>query len=386
MFINNPEFKKNLKLEFSWVKLLVPVFMLAITAWLGWSNTDSDSWRRLPDIYKNSESLTFWMFGFGFIFSIVWGSYLASNSFFGEVRQKTWDFVRMSPLTPDKILVGKLFGATSSVWMITLIGIIPIILFASSGLFLNDGYHRPAYETLISLTSALIFWMILSYSFVLLNGLYTSSKDSRHNTISVVLLALVGGLFIGGFISASYQMEYRLNAYCNYHVKSLNSTPCNDTIDLTYNGINYTKSNIRTVNWYDTKLFPLDSIAYILGFFALWSVVGTYRNLQKSLQYKISPIIWPVFIISTVIFLYGFYWDNRELGQIFFLGALLTALLTIPVSIKESRNTIQYRQWFENLKVKNYKESFRNTPLWVLSLLFFLIASPVIFLMEKNYS
>lgn len=387
MIFKNPEFKKNIKLEFSATRLLIPALLLLLAVWIGWGTGSTKSWSVLPATYKQGQSLTFWMFGFGFIFSIIWGSYLASNSLFGEMRQKTWDFMRMSSLRPEKILFGKLFGATSVVWVITLLGILPILLVASDYLFIGGGYHRPAIHVITSLFSALIFWMILSYSFVMLAGVYNYSRDSRHTTIGAVLLVLVMGLFIGGFISTNYAEEFKISEACTSYrvVGKLGPMQCIVQNPYIIDGVKYTLGKVDMVDWYGFQLFSLDALAFTLIFAGCWSVMALYRTLRSSLQYMDTPYIWPIFLTTTALFINGFFYSNVVFKDYAKISAIFFALSIIPVCIKEAGNKIAYRQLYESLKNKNYKDAFRLTPLWAISFAFFAILSPIISLDSNSF-
>lgn len=385
MIYNNPEFKKNIKLEFSATRLLIPAFILALTAWIGWSVGEVKSWENTPLEYEKAQSLTYWMFGFGFIFSIIWGSYLASNSLLGEMRQKTWDFMRMSSLAPEKILFGKLFGATSVVWVITLLGVLPTILIASDHLFIGGGYHRPLIITLASLCGAITFWMVLSYAFVMLAGIYNYSKnDSRHTTIGSVLLVLILGLIVGAAISTNYGEEFKIYDACRGLIGPNGPMPCQIQNPHIIDGIKYALRDIHMVNWYGIEFFPLDTIALGLMFCAFWTVIGLYRTLRSSLQYMDAPYIWPVFWLGAAFYLNGFsYEDNLYTTSILRLTVFFALSIGLTC-VKESRNLISYRQLYESLKNKKYKEAYRLTPLWLISLVLFAFTSPLLLISSGN--
>ncbi len=47
---------------------------------------------------------------------IVWGTWNAALSVVGEIRERTWDFQRLSALSAGEMTWGKLFGATALNW------------------------------------------------------------------------------------------------------------------------------------------------------------------------------------------------------------------------------------------------------------------------------
>ena len=133
MIFRNPEFIKNVKLEFSLTRFVIPVILLFLFIWICWSaGHDNVTWKSQYSLEQiKAQSLFSWLCGFGFLFTIIWCSYLVSNSLLEEIKLKTWDFVRMSSISPLKILVGKMSGAPSVVWVITLLGVLPCLIYAA---------------------------------------------------------------------------------------------------------------------------------------------------------------------------------------------------------------------------------------------------------------
>ncbi|MFA7275363.1 MAG: hypothetical protein WC043_01015 [Pseudobdellovibrionaceae bacterium] len=371
MFANNPEFRKNLKLEFNLTRFIIPALILALTAWIGWSSITPQDWKHLPLDYYKGESLHGWMSGFGFIFTIIWGTYLAANSLFGEMKQKTWDFVRMSSLSPAKILIGKLFGATSVVWVITLLGTVPLIIIAGTYMIPGSGIIRPEYQTIGSLILALMFWVILSHTFTLLVGLYAQNKESRHTSIGSALTVMMMGLTIGAIITENYSREYQILEI--YHQEGQKPYMPEDAIVIEAGKFYMTPP--QPVDWYSIKLKPLDATTFCLGFFALWSVIGAYRALRKSLQYKDSPWVWMTFLITMSLFLNGFTIVTPELRNFLIWPIVLSVSTLLVTCSNEAGDIIRYRQFADQCARKNFKEAFRLLPLWIISFAIFVVAA-----------
>lgn len=381
MIFNNPEFKKNIKLEFSPARVLIPAIILLLGTWLAWSTSSLGNQNNfLPKSYANAQSLTSWAFTFGFIFSIIWGSHLVANSLFGEIRQKTWDFMRMSSLAPEKILIGKLFGAPATIWAITILGIFPIVLYSAQYLFPDGGYHRPMSSALAALLLSMLLWMIFSYSLVMLAGLHSDGKSSRHTASGTVLMALAIGLSIGAMIRAGYANEYSIYDACRFFKATLEIPTCTGPNFRMIDGVQYTSQPITTINWYGFKFFPLDMAVLMLAYAAFWTVTGVYRMLRTALQYRDAPFIWPIFLITTAIFLNGYGHGDRSVPTYLTGVAFMFVLAVIPACVKEAKNIVGCRKLYESLKTKNYKEAFRLTPLSILSLLTFIIIAPIMFL------
>lgn len=384
MIFNNAEFKKNIKLEFTTARATIPILILLIFLWISWTSGRGHFNFPFPDFYKNAESATTGMFVFGFIFSIIWGAYLASNSLIGEMQQKTWNFVRMSSLSPSKIMFGKIFGAPAIVWTISLLGILPIIIFTSAYLFPQGGFHRPYELTILSLIASLFFWMLMTYAGVMLIGLYNYSQDAKHTTIGAVILTIVIGLFIGGTIMSQYNNEFSIHRACDYFKPTPENPICTAKNQHTIDGATYSAKEIKLINWYNFTFFPLTATAGIIAFFSCWSLIGLYRTLRRELEYRDSPYIWPIFLVTTAFFLNGFGYDERTISFYLRLVIYGFAASVIIVLTKEAQNMVTYKKIHMNFKSKNYREAYRASPLWLISYGCFIIFAPFLFMSAGN--
>lgn len=383
MIFNNPELQKNIKLELNATRFIIPALLLTLVAWVGWNSVTPNDWQKLPFVYYQGQSLHGWLSGFGFLFAIIWGTYLVANSLFSEIKQKTWDFVRMSFLSPAKILFGKLFGSASVVWIITLGGILPLIVFAGTALITEHGIIRPEWQTLLSLTLALIFWIILSHAATLLVGLYTNNKDSRHTAIGSAILIMALGFSIGGTITATYTKEYQvLEIYHN--PQKPDEKPYLPTNAIVIDGQDAYMTQPELSHWYNINFMPLDMTTLVLAFLAFWAVVGAYRALRKELQYKDTPIIWIGFIICASLFLNGFTFADQKLNTILSWPLLVSITTLIPTCATEAGDIIRYRLWAEKISIKNFKSAFELMPLWMISFIFFLIFTLINMLISSN--
>ncbi|GHU09789.1 hypothetical protein AGMMS50225_11550 [Betaproteobacteria bacterium] len=105
---HNPEFRRTFKLGFSATRLLIDPFLIGLAL--------------ASVVYTERHNIDLWVIifyaaqaGF-FFFTVLWGSYQASQSLVREFSAGTWDTQRMSALGPWQMVWGKLFGATFHVW------------------------------------------------------------------------------------------------------------------------------------------------------------------------------------------------------------------------------------------------------------------------------
>ena len=105
--MNNPEFKRNLWLEFSPQRLLLMPLMLALIAALTIFLSEQD----------NASSNLHLVFSIlGGLLAVGWGSFAVMHSINSEISERTWDQQRLCSLTPWQMAWGKLLGASAYAW------------------------------------------------------------------------------------------------------------------------------------------------------------------------------------------------------------------------------------------------------------------------------
>lgn len=118
----NPELRRNLWLELTTHRIvamptvLVLVFALFITMQGEWPAA----------LYTTAT----WMF---VLLVHFWGARQSSEAVTEEVRDRTWDWQRLSALTPWQMAWGKLAGATAFTWYGAAICLAAIAIAASNG-------------------------------------------------------------------------------------------------------------------------------------------------------------------------------------------------------------------------------------------------------------
>lgn len=356
MLRNNPEFIKNLKLEFSLTRLVVLTFLLSMVIWIGWTSDKLPQWEKLyTEEQYAAKSLFNYLCGFGFLVTVVWGSYLITSSFLEEVKLKTWDFVRMSSLSPFKILTGKIFGAPAAVWIITLLIGLPALLYAGMLVIPETGIVRPEIFTLAILSVALLAWIILSYSLGLLLSLVANTKISRGAPFSITALIFVSGFSIGGMITSSFLSFHKMIPKLSAEAGAKQATtPVYELVP-------------SKTEWYGSEFYSLDLVAALMCFFALWAFIGAWRALRQSLQYRDQPWAWIGFIVSASFVLHGFSPLDIRGVYIPYWPIVISLSTLILACIQEAGDMVKYRLFFHKLREKSYSDAFRNMPLWIIS-------------------
>ena len=144
----NPEFKRNLWLQFSLHRLIAmqeqqrAVGAGAILGLVFFTlSLANDNWPGGVPL----DSVALILFA-GIV--CLWGTRNASNTVIDEVRDKTWDQQRMSALDPWTMTWGKLFGATAFNWYG---GILCLVVFAIAALVREHSMTLSSGLTLVAL-------------------------------------------------------------------------------------------------------------------------------------------------------------------------------------------------------------------------------------------
>jgi hypothetical protein len=115
----SPELKRNIWLEFTGSRVVLMTSVLGLVALAVYLIGG----RHLSPLGPIGVG------GFVFI-TIFWGTRNAARSVIGEIRERTWDFQRLSAVAPVSMTIGKLFGSTSYTWY----GGVLALLIATAGL------------------------------------------------------------------------------------------------------------------------------------------------------------------------------------------------------------------------------------------------------------
>lgn len=377
--MNNPELVKNFRLEFNLTRFLIPAALLLLVGWVGWHSNDGNTYLAQSMQHPQALGLFSWMCGFGYFFTILWGTYLVSNSLHEEIRRKTWDFVRMSSLSPFKILIGKMLGAPSVVWVISFAGVVPMLVFAGALMIPGSGVIRPEAVTLGVTILSLLCWTIWSYAMAIFIGLSMDVRTDRNGAFSGTILVAVAGCTIGGLITGFLRGFYNV-------VKLNPGTAAPADVYVIDQGYLHKPS---TGEWYDITLYGYDILLMILAFFAAWAVIGAWRALRKSLQYRDAPWAWVAFLVTSSFFLNGFRLrggDIDNVADILYWPIFISILSMFFACLNEAGDIIKYKTFARHLAAGNYAAAFRVMPLWMISFALFVVATLISILTASHSS
>lgn len=343
----NPEFHRNVWLNFSPFRVAAPLILvaLALAIFQGF-----DGWM---------EKIFYMSYMLYLVVVLVWGNYAAAASLNEEIKHNTWDFQKMSSIGPWQLALGKLFGSTSYVWYF---GGVLIATMSLMYVLADMGNDQSRYE-LLKMMSRLVLAGVMGHAFALLISLHHLRLKKNMAVLPFIagLIMSINIMDMTGGVFAKIATMVPKASYSHWHGMA-----------------------------FDTEILVLLSIV----FFFVWSVIGIQRTMREELQFFNTPIVWTIFLASLIIFLTGHIgpnahfeaWDtlgNR--GTQILLGFLLTLALTYGLVVIESGAYAQYRRLSAAFKEKHSKRILENLPLWAATaafLFFFYVLMNVWFKMN----
>jgi hypothetical protein len=325
----NPEFTKNIWLEFSTQRIIVMPVIIGLIAALIVMSGGYDSYKTLHTAAMAGIALL------GFL----WGIKTSADAILDEYNEKTWDWQRMSVIGPWKLAWGKLFGSTGYNWYGA--GICFVIYLATS--FSYDDVMKEIQSGLLMLIG-----MVSVHGLMILVSLQLIRKSDGRTKIKS------NRIFISGIIL----MSFLVNIFSSRFLDSFET-------EITWYGLVRGNMNLMTLN---------------AVFYCAWIIAGLYRAMRAELQFSDAPVWWLSFIGSSFLLHYGYFAGMERVGlaggisaaaAITFVefGALLYFL-----ALSEPKDIVNLRLLENSYKAGDRKTLLQNLPLWITTL-------PVVFLL-----
>lgn len=335
LFLNNPEFTRNLWSNFSLIGIGLSLFLSANL--LLFAHYNLDSFTAILNVYLG---LFLCIVGF-------WGSNNVINAFLQEFKQGTWDYQRLSSISPMQMLLGKLFGAACMQWLIGL------ILFMTMQIHFSFLSITPAYFA----RSAFIYWAILSLiiltiqSNVLMNFLLMWRKGSTKTTRKIRSSSATW-IFL---IIAIFFMPWGSHDFWSSMLAA------------------------KTIRFFGLYINEVQYILIITISLSIWCMIGLYNLFRSEFGQKVSPLWWAGFLLFSII-MFGFtqfstqdFFSKNASLSFFSITAMFCAAsiyLTLYYTNKDASTWIRLgRYWQYNAREK----LFYSIPTWLTSYLFTII-------------
>ncbi len=334
----NPEFKKYLWLELTNQRLLVlftAIIGIILCVIASYSGAEGEQ------IFSVLSKVS--LLGYFFL-TIIWGSKLVSESIITEINDKTWDWQKMSSLTPLQLMVGKLFGSSIYTWLGSLLC---LFCYFGSSFFMENAEKELRFGLVIVVIG------LLSHSLALMWSLWVVGK----NVVKKKLKANFFIFFIVLFIS-------------------------------TYLMFNSFSTNLSTLNvrWYHIDFKFLNFFIFVLFYFYVWSLVGLYRKFRHEMQFRNSSKVWIAFLFSCLLFKIGLliHFDLISIIEkallILISASFLGVFFFYFLFFTETKNLIQIRKVTNTMQSKKYLNLDYEAPLWLVTFgfaLFFLLITGI---------
>jgi hypothetical protein len=337
--ILSPEFHRQLWMKITPVRLLLVPLLLAMG--LSVFVIDNDKW---------AEEIL-WPAMTSFILIVmVWGCYDAAGALRDETKGNTWDFQRMSSIGPWQMGMGKLFGATSYVWVFGVV-LLAVLAVAYSHMELTvqeysrdskgaqEFIFRPGFaDVYYAVVIAALAGVIANMTSFLASVMNLRQRSAGHIT------PFLSGAFVGIFV---------LQAAMGESV----AVPGND----------YMARNMPDdIEWWGMMVDHRFMTLCLMLFAVYWLTAGIYRAMREELGFRNTPVVWGSFCLSMIVVMGGFLnwiYPVESLAQL----SLCFLAVTYTVMLSEADGLAVYRRLRAAVRVKYYPRAVENTPKWLVS-------------------
>lgn len=317
----NPEFRRHLWLEMTPYRIAGMPLLLAGIFYISY----------LIDKSRFGESVAATAVVMFVALTFLWGNRQATESIITEIRDRTWDWQRMSSIDPWSLSWGKLFGSTIYTWYGG--------IFCLAFYFAASGDPTP---DIIRIIAILVLGAILCQASGLLASLQLiviKERDYSRSFSSAFLLLLI--LVVPGFIP---QMMHK-----------------------------------NSVVWYGSGYAKIDFFLGSLLCFDAWLLSGIYCLVREEFKFRTAPVAWPAFTLFLMIYAAGLTESsigNDDLFSSRLLIAFIVACgLTYLTILTERKDPVAYRRMIKEAKDHRWMRLLEKVPCWALTLPFVVVTA-----------
>jgi hypothetical protein len=316
----NPEFQRQLYLEFSSARLIGVPLVLGVVFTLTY----------FLDGYRLANASAQTALGLFLIIVLFWGARQAVDSVLEEQRNRTWDTQRLSALGPWEMSWGKLFGSTLVVWYG---GALCLAVYGIAA------ENRGALPWVYSY--ALGGGLVLQNMSLLLSLL--ALRKGQSNSGSIVALAM-----LLAFIAGPWLMALSLGQRTD--TQHFQTEPA--------------------IVWYGIAVsgnaFHLLNISLAL----FWCGAGNYRLMAQELRIRTLPWVWLAFTLFLIGYAGGFIPPSPQSGYYFCAAAFgICVALTYLGVLVELNEPMRIKRLVVYAGRQNWRRAAEELPLWCITLL-----------------
>ncbi len=322
----NPEFQRNLWLELSPTRLLLMTgflfFLIAIFS-------------AAPPGFPSSATVAAALYYF---LVVLWGTRNAALSVIAEIRERTWDFQKLSAIPPFTLMWGKLFGATSFTWFGGLL-CLPFVLYP---VWQSQGFPAAASELVI-----LIVQGVLAQSVSLLTSLNLIRRQHNYWRLDAFLCQVMG--IVAAFSTYGF--------FAMLSIGSQTETP---------------------FSWWGMMQTPGRFQFFSALAFSAWALIGCTRAMRWELRLPSGPFVWLAFLAFLGLYEAGFEsWfaliaggnavGDNALALRLAIAGLAFASSAYGMAFLEPKDPVHFRWLIGRVRLGRIGEAFLALDCWMLS-------------------
>jgi hypothetical protein len=271
----NPELQRNLWLDATPRKLAFAGALLAGVFAAVW----------LIDRGRHASAITVAgaaVFAFA---GLAWAPRAARRAVTGETVAGSWDFQRLTALTPWEMTWGKLLGATARPWAVAAGGLLLAVLQLAS----TTSVAHAAFWLLVALGLAVTVQAsglatgLIDVRRARASGRALSGRTPGLTLLALALLSLAAAVWIRLGVGRTLD---RLG-----HIAAHPAPP---------------QAEAMPVGWYGHPHALVGFAALSLVALAAWAVVWAWRLMRLELQYANAPWAWAGFLLCAGVYVFGF--------------------------------------------------------------------------------
>ncbi len=324
----NPEFQRNLWLEASPRRIVFTATVLALVlfaAGLLARNTEAGL----------NAALSITGMGIFWVCAFAWGGRAAGQAVLSEVSERTWEFQRLSALTPWSMTWGKLFGATAVASGAAVVGlVIHVVLAPAPG---------KIWTVIVCLGFALMI-QALSLAAALV-GVRKARAEGRPARTGGVL----GGIVLAVLLLAGLARSSGFRG----------GQGLPDMAGLFGDG---------PVAWWSLNLpGPVFQAATVSAFAAL-SLVAAWRLMRLELQMRNSQAVWAGFLAFLAFWIAGF--SSGQPGPNLIGATLAMGLTAYAAAFAEPADRVKLRGFAAQIGARRFEAAMAVAPATAAPLLF----------------
>lgn len=299
----NPELRKNVWLEFSLTRMFgMPALLAAIFLMTFLSDRSAFG--------SATRAAATGVFVF---LAYVWGSWLADESMTREIRDRTWDWTRLSAVSPWSVAWGKLVGATAYTWYGALF-CLPVYIASD-----------PEWDW------RKVLLLVIGAAFCQASALFLALQPGTMDGRGTRLRSLAGIFVVLSLITGLYNPLY---------------------------------SGERTVTWFGL-VFPAFGFAIIsAALFLAWALAGIHARLRAEFRMPVLPAAWCLFVPFVMVFTAGFSDPGSEAGRA--AAFLSSVVLAYAAVFFEKKDPVALRRIVAAGKARDWRRVAEGIPCFVL--------------------